>query len=179
MTVVQTARKFTRCMVTAPLFRDLSSSRGSHIILLLFPWSGQSKHALFLSYALVWPLLSPLHQACKSWIAEHAGKSVTQLAESCPFTSDLWMPLNTWTALYKQHSHFSFLLLRDCSCHEQQFTVMSSCSNSLHYELPSDKLQKATVHETEPSGISFLAWVCLPWTGCVSSQNIVFRTFLC
>lgn len=132
MTVVQTARKFTRCMVTAPLCRDLSSSRGSHIILLLFLRSGQSKHALFLSYALVWPLPSPLHQACQSWLAEHAGKSVTQLAESCPFTSDLWMPLNTWTALYKQHSHFLHLCRRELKfCRKKKLWAVCFKAKSL------------------------------------------------
>ncbi len=90
-TVVQTARKVTKFMV----IEVLSSSRGSHIAILLFPRSGQSKHALFLSYALLWPLPSPLRLiklACRAcW--EERDPGIWQRAVLSPLTSECPSPL--------------------------------------------------------------------------------------
>lgn len=51
--------------------------------------------------------------ACGAWPRD--------LAESCPFTSDLWMPLTIWTALYKQHRMvlLSHLCRREWKCYRE------------------------------------------------------------
>ncbi len=128
-TVVQTARKVTGFMV----IEVLSSSRGSHIAILLFPRSGQSKHALFLSYALLWPLPSPLRLiklACRAcW--EERDPGIWQRAVLSPLT---WMPLTTRTALYKWHRMvLSRLCRREWKCYTEGNLLQSKLISSPVY----------------------------------------------
>lgn len=57
----------------------------------------------------------------------------------------------------------------------KQFTIMPSCRNSLHYELPSDKLQKATVYSFSKFLLGFHSmhgFVCMNG---VCSHNVCFQ----